>query len=247
MPGGVHGYGDLAWHGYGFLALHRSGVLAWHGYGVLVVLGAAAAIGLTIRHAPRYGLPPFDALGAGLFAVSGGLGGAAGLYWALHRDGSTGLVFYGGLAGGIAGAAAYCRSYAISFSQLAEAAAPGLALGQAVGRLGCMIGGCCYGHPAPPGWPALAVDGVARHPVQLYEALALALLFALLDRARGRVRLLSLYLAGHGLIRLATEQLRGDDLERGRLATLFPSQLFACLSLVAGIWLLYRERERPTA
>jgi phosphatidylglycerol:prolipoprotein diacylglycerol transferase len=207
-----------------------------HFYGVCVVLGAAAGIALTVGRAARLGLGRFDALAAALLAFSAGLVGAAALFAAVH--GGLGLVFFGGLAGGALGAMLYARAYHIELSRFADAAAPGLAVGQGIGRLGCFAAGCCYGRPdAGP----LALDG--RYPVQLLEA---ALLFslggALLRLVPTRPSLpIALYLGGHALLRLFTERLRGDDLERGlRLGALYPSQLLGGVALVVAAGLLYR-------
>jgi prolipoprotein diacylglyceryltransferase len=56
-----------------------------------------------------------------------------------------------------------------------------LAVGIAVGRLGCLFSGLpdfTYGVPSALPWAIDLGDGIARHPVQLYESLAMGL-FAL--------------------------------------------------------------------
>ena len=70
--------------------------------------------------------------------------------------------------------------------------APSLALGIAIGRWGCFFTGLpdyTYGTPTAMPWGVDFGDGIARHPVQLYEsfcmaALAVALLYGLEGRAR---------------------------------------------------------------
>jgi prolipoprotein diacylglyceryltransferase len=78
--------------------------------------------------------------------------------------------------------------------------------------------------------------------VQLVEALLLALLAALLVRPRRAV--FASYLIAYSLIRGATEALRGDELERGRLLGGPPSQLFGAFALAAALALLYRSGKR---
>jgi len=67
------------------------------------------------------------------------------------------LVFYGGLIGGVLTAWIFCRSFKMSFLPIADAIAPGLPLGHAFGRMGCFLGGCCYG---------MEVD--ASHPLAVF-------------------------------------------------------------------------------
>jgi phosphatidylglycerol:prolipoprotein diacylglycerol transferase len=117
--------------------------------------------------------------------------------------------------------------------------APGIALGYMVGRLGCLMAGCCYGKVVSASYPlAVELAGAPRHPVQLYEAaglVALALaLFALSRRLYARPgALFCVYLAGYAALRLGTEHFRGDDFERGSLWNGGPStsQALALLAL----------------
>ena len=52
-----------------------------------------------------------------------------------------------------------------------------LAVGIAIGRLGCLFSGIpdfTYGTPTSLPWAVDLGDGIGRHPVQLYESLAMA-------------------------------------------------------------------------
>jgi phosphatidylglycerol:prolipoprotein diacylglycerol transferase len=230
-------------------------------YGVLVLLGIALGVAVAAARGPRFGVPRFDELALGLCGVVGGLVGSALFYFAIHARRflaepalllQPGLVFYGGLVGGTVAAATYCRSYKISLTRAADAAAPGLALGQAIGRVGCFFGGCCYGRPAPPGFPlAVPLFGAWRYPVQLYEAAGLAVIAAAthvlpspLVRRPGAI--FAVYLGAHALLRLGTEQLRGDDFERGFVVPglVSTSQAIAAVMVVAAALLLYRAIEK---
>jgi phosphatidylglycerol:prolipoprotein diacylglycerol transferase len=70
-----------------------------------------------------------------------------------------GLVWYGGLLGGVAGYALgyrfVLRKHNISTWKIADIIAPSLALGLALGRVGCLLNGCCYGNIAPADAPAI--------------------------------------------------------------------------------------------
>ncbi len=56
-----------------------------------------------------------------------------------------GLVVYGSLIGGLLAATVYLRLHQMSFAKTADLIAPGMMLGLAIGRLGCLMNGCCYG------------------------------------------------------------------------------------------------------
>jgi phosphatidylglycerol---prolipoprotein diacylglyceryl transferase len=244
------------------LRIHLGGPFGDHpinSYGVMIILGVAVGISISVRRAGRYGIPRFDELAVGLLAFGGGIAGAVGLYVLVHLREfvadpalfkSPGLVFYGGLAGGALAAFRYCRAYGISLARAADAGAPGLALGHAMGRVGCLLGGCCYGRAASDAWPfAVELWGERRHAVQLYEAAGLVAISALTALLGPRLRarpsaLFIVYLGAYAGLRIVTEGFRGDDLERGRLLGLSTSQLLAAVALVAAAFLLTRLKRK---
>src|SRR6266481_6466441 len=82
----------------------------------------------------------------------------------------------GALAGGIIGIELYKWMAGISVRTGARFALP-LAIGIAIGRIGCYLAGLddfTYGTPTALPWGHDFGDGVARHPVQLYESAAMA-------------------------------------------------------------------------
>jgi phosphatidylglycerol:prolipoprotein diacylglycerol transferase len=82
----------------------------------------------------------------------------------------------GALAGGIFAIELYKWRAGISLRTGARFALP-LAIGIAVGRLGCYFAGLddfTYGTPTALPWGHDFGDGILRHPVQLYESLAMA-------------------------------------------------------------------------
>jgi phosphatidylglycerol---prolipoprotein diacylglyceryl transferase len=231
-----------------------------YSYGALIVVGVAVGILVGVARAPRFGVARFDELAVGLLGVVGGLVGAVVLFdvvqWrAVVADPSLllhpGLVFYGGLAGGAAAAWSYCRAWRVSLADAADAGAPGLALGHAFGRIGCFLGGCCYGRVVDARFPlAVQLAGAWRHPVQLYEAaglVVLAAVTALLPRRRAGAIFLS-YILGYALLRLVVEHWRGDDVERGVVAhAISTSQLIALVVLAAGVAVAYRLARKKGA
>lgn len=92
----------------------------------------------------------------------------------------------GALAGGIAAVELWKWRRGVRRSTGGAFVLP-LAVGIAVGRLGCFFSGLpdfTYGAASSVPWAVDIGDGVARHPVQLYEALAMALFALVYLRAR---------------------------------------------------------------
>ena len=95
----------------------------------------------------------------------------------------------GALAGGIVGVEIYKALCGITVSTGAIWVGP-IALGIAIGRWGCLLAGLgdeTYGIPTSLPWAVDLGDGVPRHPVQLYESLAMLafLVVYLVALARG--------------------------------------------------------------
>lgn len=125
-------------------------------------------------------------LGAGVGAV---LFGTANL-WLSQRSGFARSI-EGAITGGILAIELYKRRARITARTGARFALP-LAVGAAVGRIGCYLAGIddfTYGTPTALPWGHDFGDGITRHPVQLYESIAMAafaLFYILRVRANDR-------------------------------------------------------------
>jgi phosphatidylglycerol:prolipoprotein diacylglycerol transferase len=225
-------------------------------FGVMVAAGALLGLWILRREALARGLPA-AAADIGVWAVFGGLLGAKLLYVAEHAGRETliallfdrgGLSWFGGLAGGLAAGLVAARHRRLPWMPLLAAAAPALAIGQAVGRIGCFLVGDDYGRPTAYPWGTSFPHGVPPtlervHPTQLYEALLLAGLVALLGRWRRRgvsdAQILAAYLGLAGTGRFAIEFLRLN----ARVALGFSVAQWASLLLVlASAVLAARQR-----
>lgn len=157
------------------------------------------------------------ALGAALGAhalyvlqYAGALGGQPPAAWL------GGKTIVGGLLGGWLGVEAAKRLLGWRDSTGDRFVLP-LAVALVSGRAGCQLAGAwdlTYGTPTTLPWAWDYGDGVPRHPVSLYEILAILPLAALVLRIRpGRAGLLPgdrfrLFLAGYLLLRLALDGLK---------------------------------------
>lgn len=116
-----------------------------------------------------------------------------------------GQVFYGGLLGGIAAAAIYAKvSKLENFGGYTDILAATVPLFHFFGRIGCFLGGCCYGIESSFEFTfhnsiVESANGVNRFPVQLFEAgfnlLLFVVILILLNRSKLKNRLFFLYLS----------------------------------------------------
>lgn len=165
-----------------------------------------------------------------------------------------GSVFYGGLFGGMLAGWIYIKKTKMNISLACDCAAPAIALFHGFGRIGCFLGGCCYGVESEYGIVftnslSEEANGVPRVPVQLYEAAFEFALFFVLWRflAKGKFsgRLLNIYLFVYPVGRFILEFWRGDEY-RGRLFGLSTSQLISIvLFIISTAVFILSYRKKP--
>lgn len=98
----------------------------------------------------------------------------------------SGRTIIGGLIGGYLAVYFLKRYLKIQIKSGNDIAAPA-ALGMAVGRVGCLLGGCCYGIESPEALGINLGDGVYRYPTRIYEIifdLALFIVFLYLKKTK---------------------------------------------------------------
>jgi phosphatidylglycerol:prolipoprotein diacylglycerol transferase len=134
-----------------------------YGYGFMLFCAFVACTWLAIRLGKRHGLPNEPIWDLATWLFFGGIIGARLTFIARYSDPSWswwnyfavwdgGLIFYGSIPGALVGyALAYhfqLKKHGVSHWQMADIVAPGLALGLCLGRIGCLLNGCCYGNVA---------------------------------------------------------------------------------------------------
>lgn len=248
--------------------LFKIGPFTLYSFGLLVVLGFAAGMFLAVRLARERGLRGEVLLDGAVLMLLVSILGARLLFVLLNwkeyagqgllafQTWRGGMSFHGGAAAGVLTGFAYVRWRRVPGLPLADAAAPGLALGYAIGRVGCLLNGCCYGGPTHLPWgmhfPGTEA-GVLYHPAQLYAALAnLALTAALVAAYRRPHRtgqVMALYVAGYSLYRFLIESLRRGVTAEVLVAGLTEAQVFSIFALAAAAawWLWLQRRPVPAA
>ena len=232
--------------------LFRFGTFEITSFGVLVATGALVGLWLFRRELMRAGLPPSatDAAYAGVF---GGLLGAK-LWWTAEFFGTApyfsllfsrgGLSWFGGFTFGLAAGLLVIRVKRLPLLATLAAAAPGLAIGHAIGRIGCFMVGDDYGKVSDLPWAVAFPEGLPPtfervHPTQLYEAIPLFLIGALLIRMRKAGhddrRVFGTYLALVGTTRFLIEFVRVNARVLGPLTI---AHIVSAMAIVAGAYLL---------
>ena len=143
---------------------------------------------------------------------------------------SGGLVFYGGLLGGSIGAIITSKLFKIDIPSVEKSVVPLIPLGHAIGRIGCLLAGCCYGRP-DDGFFAVynfyTSPTGCFFPLQLLESLLnliiMTILLLLSKKKFKKYGLFSLYLFLYATTRFILEFFRGD-IVRGFLFNLSTSQ-----------------------
>lgn len=192
--------------------------------------------------------------------------------WAAFWRG--GLTYYGGLIVAIPAGAWLMRRENIPVLKVCDIAGASVPIGLVWGRMGCFLGGCCYGQVTDDGFPlavrfpawSAASEGQFRagelvgphleslsvHPTQLYEAIGCLLIGMFLTgvalpKKRFDGMVILLFLGLYAVLRFAVEFWRADD--RGEAFSLSTSQLLSlgALALVAVLWPILLKRSKSVA
>jgi phosphatidylglycerol:prolipoprotein diacylglycerol transferase len=164
-----------------------------------------------------------------------------------------GSVFYGGLLGGLLTGYILIKKNDNN-KEFVDIVAVNIPLFHFFGRIGCFLGGCCFGIPSKIGFvytrnPIAEANGIIRFPVQLFEAVFNFILFLLLNHffktEKFKNKLIYIYLLIYATGRFFIEFLRGDAY-RGIWLFLSTSQIISILIILVILfrYLLYKKRKR---
>lgn len=167
-----------------------------------------------------------------------------------------GMVFYGGFIGGALAAYFYEKhKKVIPVWAAMDLYGVSIPLFHAFGRIGCFLGGCCYGKESSWGFLVEnntlqpAINGVVRIPIQLIEAgcnfFLFLFLFYLYRRNIQEGKLIYVYMLIYPVIRFVTEFFRGDEI-RGFFLWLSTSQWISVILFLIAVWKLtdFRHKDK---
>lgn len=254
------------------IILRISGNINIYTYGLFYALGFVGGLAVTFWLTKREAREPEDApfaawgfndlVSLAVWMFLGMVGGAR-LFFILQNNPidflshphriiavyEGGFVFYGGMILGLLALYIFSHIRKVSFLRLLDLLAPGVAIGHVLGRIGCLMAGCCYGKLCDLPWAvtfthpsSLAPKGIPLHPVQLYEALGEAAIFCVLITLflrhyfRGRGQLALTYLMLYSVLRFGVEFYRGD-VQRGYVTLwgMIPEELLSTSQFISAI------------
>lgn len=174
---------------------------------------------------------------------------------------SSGLVYYGGLLGGILALYISLRSRRLPMRTYMNLIVVVFPLFHGIGRIGCVLTGCCYGieyhGPLAITYPdSVVTEGLndhitdfSRFPVQPLEAVLEIILFVILLvlylKKDDKISILIPYLLSYAVIRFLDEFLRGDEI-RGIWGPFSTSQWIALIVIIVTIiYLIFKKQKHP--
>lgn len=244
-------------------------------YGSIILVAYIMGVFLMMHRANVYKIEKYEFALASLLAAIGMVVGAKIVYiisiipdyiahWDIVMDNIpyaiynalSGFVFYGGLLGALFMLLLYCIQRDLKFLEFVNVVAPVIPFIHGLGRIGCLMGGCCYGikydGPFSITFPenefVHSVSGVPRFPVQILECIINMIIFIVLYQLAKKTRkpgfMLGLYFITYAIVRFSLEFLRGD-VERGFFFGVSTSQWISLILIPIGIYFIIRKEKNP--
>lgn len=210
--------------------LFKIGNFPIHSFGVMMIIAFLVGLLIARKRAPNFGIDPnkisdmtfwvliLSILGARVAFILQELP-----YYLKHKDQLfsiqfAGLTSFGGVIVALLVMVYWAKKHGWPVRTVLDVIAPAGLVGHAIGRVGCLLNGCCYGGVCPPNLPwGIHIhdpqhEGLTAlmHPAQIYDSLMVLAFTGFLlwvekrgHQARGQV--FALALAGYGLSRFIYE------------------------------------------
>lgn len=220
-----------------FPTLFQIGHFRLSTYGLMMMLAFIAGIWLAVRRGRERGISRDFIQDVSTVILLSSLLGARGLYVLTHLDefqgrwldiinpmqadgtiGIAGLVLLGGVLAAIPTAIWYTRKHGLDVREVIDLLSPSLALGMALGRVGCLLNGCCYGKSCDLPWAITYPETSylhslgAIHPTQAYlmvgDLALMAFLLWVAARRRFAGQVFASFLMAYAPLRFSVEFLR---------------------------------------
>lgn len=132
------------------------------GYGVMLLLAVVCGLGLAMLRGKSLNLATDTLLALAFWLFCGGILGARAFYviqkwdefhrpsigetlWKIVQFTEGGLVVFGALIGALIALVLFARLRRLPILPLCDLVLPSFLVGQALGRIGCLLNGCCFG------------------------------------------------------------------------------------------------------
>jgi phosphatidylglycerol:prolipoprotein diacylglycerol transferase len=247
--------------------LFEIGPVRIYTYGFFIALAFITGILWSSHEAKRLGENPERIMDLGFLITISAIVGARILFILLNfqeylehpsnivKIWEGGLVFHGGLIASILAGLFYFKKKQLRPWKYADILSPALALGQVIGRIGCLMAGCCYGRETSCPWGirftdphSLATLNVPLHPTQIYESIGTLLIFVTLLGLRKRKsfegQVFWVYIALYSIARFTIDFFRGDETRPFFYHTLSLTQVLGVVLFASSIYMLWALRKK---
>lgn len=220
----------------------KIGPFSIYSYGFMLVVAFAVSSTLARLQAKKKSINPDIIFNFSFVVFISGIIGARILYIAenlsyyLRNPLETimlqqgGLSWFGGLLFGLICGIVYLKKKNLSVYKILDLIIPFVALAQAIGRVGCLLNGCCFGKVSKFGI-YFAVHNSVLIPTQIYSSLLLIFIFIILrflqDRPHKEGKIFFAYLLFYSVKRFFIEFWRADN-----EAILLGLTLFQIISII---------------
>ncbi|MGB2600143.1 MAG: prolipoprotein diacylglyceryl transferase [Candidatus Omnitrophota bacterium] len=236
--------------------LFEIGPFTVYSYGLTVAAGFLLSSVMVLYDSEKFGLSKDSVFDCLIAILAGGIIGGRLLFVAINWQEYAqhpvrifmltegGMAFHGSLAGAVICGGAVARIKKLPFWKTADLVAPYIALGQAVGRIGCLLNGCCYGK-AIIGGMGIVFPGetIMRVPTQIYSSVFLLFLYVVLIELRQRRKfdgfVFSMYVIFYAAFRFFIEFYRGDTPPVFFDLTL--AQIISIAMFICGLIMLWKK------
>ncbi len=214
--------------------LFKIGPVTVYSYGVMLATACIVASFLAERDARLENIAPYKILDLALWVFIWGIIGARLMYVLLNLKDflgyplrvfalwQGGLSFYGGMVLGIGVGIRFLKKENLDMGKIADIVAPYIVLAHAIGRIGCLLNGCCFGKVTRLPWGIyFPGSSYLQHPTQIYSTLGLLGIYSFLKltkftffkrmlgiKQKGQIFIL--YTLSYSFMRFFIEFLRGD-------------------------------------
>lgn len=215
-----------------------------YSWGFMVALAFAVGLPIALIYAKKEGVRQEHVLDLFVYVVISSIVGAR-LFYVIgffhqYKDNllsifyinQGGLVFIGGIIAAIAVMVIYVRAHGLNIWKLLDIGTPSGAIGYAIGRIGCLLNGCCYG---------IVAFGI-QQPTQIYSSIAGIIIFLLVTRIYrdkkydGQVFIYGLFF--YSIYRFFLEFIRFSPLHYFSLT----ANQFLCIALfIISVYLLWKK------
>ena len=168
--------------------------------------------------------------------------------------GIRGMSYHGAVLGFLIATSMYSKKHKMEFGKIMDLVALSVPLAFVFGRIGNFLNQELIGRETDVPW-GIMVDGVLRHPSQLYEAIlegfgVFLVVFIYRKYKRFSGELILVYATSYGIFRAIAEIYRAPDIQIGYVCcnTITQGQVMSlAMSLVAIVaWVYYNDKAKKT-